>query len=130
MTHTLKTDKGTYRCTLRPFNALMQSRYIRIEKEKRFLFFKWYEHYADEPISEIDWEICVLDENHEVFGELCASLVEGQEDLKSAVRIGKLGSSICLNGKFQESEDLPIDPNVERARIYREAKEDHERMGL
>lgn len=119
MTHTLKTDKGTYRCTLKPFNALMQSRYIRIEKQKRFLFLKWYEHYADEPISEIDWEICVLDENHEVFGELCEALVEGQEDLKD----------LSKWAKDQAEKEFPIDPNVERARIYREAKEDHERMG-
>jgi hypothetical protein len=96
----------------------MQSRYVRIEKQKRFLFFKWYEHYADEPISEIDWEICVLDENHEVFGELCEALVQGQEDLDR------------LKNEVLMEEDLPIDPNVERARIYREAKEDHERMGL
>ena len=121
MIHTVKTKKGTYRCTLHPWNVLLQAQYIRVERQNKFLFFKWYTYLEDSALTNDEVEYIYNTER--AFKEVAEGVVQYVESVESC-------ALLSLKERKPVLGEPPLDPNLERARIYREAREDHERMGL
>jgi hypothetical protein len=50
----IKTNKGTYRCKIKGWNAIYQGPSVEVEVRRWFLFYPWWERVWDEPLNDYD----------------------------------------------------------------------------